>query len=71
MDATSFFIGVSVGLMLYGVARGTAKAAAILVREFNHQLKGKSVTLNVSISVKEQGATPKQLTGGQDEGGRL
>jgi hypothetical protein len=69
MDA-SFFIGVSVGLMLYPVGRGTKKVATVLVREFSHQLKGKNVTLNVSISVREQGDAPKQFKDGQDEGGQ-
>jgi hypothetical protein len=68
MDATSFFLGVSVGLVLYGgvnVARSTVRSVS---QEVRRKLRETKVELDVNLRLKEKPTEIRQL--GEGESGR-
>jgi len=61
MDPTSFYLGVSFGLMLYGTARAARRVARIAGREFRCKLRETKVELDVSLRLKEKPSDTRQI----------
>lgn len=68
MDPTSFFLGVSFGLVMYKGARVARGAARNIGNEILRKVRETKVEVDVNVRLKEQPTEVKQIGRGEPPG---